>query len=137
MDVNIKQVDNILTGSLPIEIKTNSVPFPESWFLNWQIITSQSSAQALPADLSSYGAGFVTISGLTIETINMQALVDGTVVSNPILVKSTAGVYSAASALGNGTFYFPICFKSARITKSAAAETVTATFAFKTSMGFV
>ena len=134
MDVNIKQVDTILTGSVPIEIKT---PFPESWFLNWQIITSTNSAQALPADLTNYGACFVVISGLTIETINLQALVDGVVVSNSILVKSTAGVYSAASALGNGTFYFPVCFKSARLTKSASAETVTATFAFKTAMGSV
>ena len=134
MDVNIKQVDTILSGSLPIEIKS---PFPESWFLNWQIITIASTAQALPADLSIYGAGFVVISGLTVETISLQALVDGTVASNPILVKNTAGVYSAASALTNGTFYFPVCFKSARLTKSAAAETVTATFAFKSSMGFV
>ena len=134
MDVNIKQVDTILSGSVPIEIKS---PFPESWFLNWPITTIASTPQALPADLSIYGAGFVVISGLTVETISLQALVDGTVVSNPILVKSTAGVYSAASALGNGTFYFPVCFKSARLTKSAAAETVTATFAFKSSMGFV
>ena len=129
MDVTIKQVDPV-----PISI---SSPLPESWFLNWQIITSAGTAQALPADLSIYGAGFVVISGLTVETISLQALVDGTVVSNPILVKTTAGAYVVASALANGTFYFPICFKTARLTKSAAAETVTATFSFRTAMSSV
>ena len=128
MDVNIKQSE----ATVPV-----SQTFPESWFLPWQIITSASTAQALPADLTIYGAGFVVISGLTVETISLLALVGGTVVSNAILVKNTAGVYSAASALTNGTFYFPICFRSARLTKSAAAETVTATFAFKSAMGFV
>ena len=128
MDVNIKQAET----TVPV-----SQIFPESWFLNWQIITSTGAAQALPADLTIYGAGFVTISGLAAETVSLQALVDGTVVSDPILVKTTAGVYVVASALGNGTFYFPVCFKSARLTKSAAANTVTATFAFKSSMGFV
>ena len=128
MDVNIKQSD----ATVPV-----SQIFPESWFLNWQIVTSASTAQALPADLSIYGAGFVVISGLGAETISLQALVDGTVVSNPIMVKNTAGVYSAAAALADGTYYFPICFRSARLTKSAAANTVTATFAFKSSMGFV
>ena len=128
MDVNIKQSD----ATVPV-----SQIFPEAWFLNWQIITSAGTAQALPADLTIYGAAFVTISGLAAETVNLQALVDGTVVSDPILVKTTAGVYAVASALGNGTFYFPVCFKSARLTKSGAASTVTATFAFKSSMGFV
>lgn len=112
-----------------------TVAFPESWFLSWSIITTSNAAQALPADLSIFGAGAVKISGLTGETVQITALMDGSVVSDPIMVRKTDGTFVAASALGNGTYYFPVCFKSARLIKSSTVETLTATFSFKTAVG--
>ena len=109
----------------------SDVAFPQAWLLPWSIVSSLGTPLALPSDLTNYAMGFVTFSGLGTETILMQALIDGTVVSDAIMVQKTDGTYVAATALTNGTYRFPICFKSAQITKSAAVSTMTATFAFK------
>ena len=122
------------TGSpatVPSHETASDVAFPNAWFLNWSIVSTLGTALALPSDLTNYAMGFVTISGLGAETVLIQALIDGTVVSDAIMVQRTDGTFAAATALADGTYRFPICFKSARITKSAAVSTMTATFAFK------
>ena len=122
------QAVEVVGGAMNI---VSNAAFPQAWFLNWSIVSTLGTALALPADLTNYAIGFVTFSGLGAETVLMQALVDGTVVSDAIMVQKTDGTFAAATALANGTYRFPMCFKSAQITKSAAVATMTATFAFK------
>lgn len=119
-----------------LHLKSSEINPPQYDFLNWQIITTSSANQALPADLSIYGSGFVVITyNGGVETVALEALVDGTVASDAILVRTTAGTFVAATALVAGTYYFPVCFKSMRLRKSNAVQQVTATFAFKSLAG--
>lgn len=53
------------------------------------------------------GKGVVIISGLSTETIAITGFV-GAVESGAITVASTAGVKSAATALGNGTYFIDL-----------------------------
>lgn len=112
-------------------VTSSDVLAPENNSLPWQIVTSGAVAQDT-VDISGYQMGVLVVSGLTTETISLRYLMNSTpVVSDPIMVRRTDGTFAAAAALANGTYYIPLACKNIRLTKSAAVETVTATFLFK------
>lgn len=55
--------------------------------------------------ISGVGPALFKITGLGSETMALTALIDGTVETDALGVISTAGVFSQASALGNGTYW--------------------------------
>jgi hypothetical protein len=82
------------------DVSSFGLPFTKLKF------TKSSTSESATVRLAINGAGAVMfmVSGLTSETIAVTALIDGTNESAALGVVNTAGVYSAASALGNGTY---------------------------------
>lgn len=131
LDLGSARVD-VTAGGVHVHQYSTDVQPPENtrydWARSWTADTDQDTG-----DLSTFNHAIVNISGLTAETVQITALVDGagSVESLPVLVRKTDGTFSAASALGNGIYYVPLGFWKLRFDKSAAAETVVVTCSFK------
>jgi hypothetical protein len=83
------------------DISSYGLPFSKLKF------TKSASSENATVRLAINGAGAVMfiISGLTAETIAVTALIDGTNETAALGVINTAGTFSQASALGNGTYW--------------------------------
>lgn len=87
--------------------------------------TAVTGSNGLPAD--KWRLITVKLSGLTAETVTLQASVDGVAYDAIRPVDWSTGATAAASAMGNGVFKFVDCgFPFVKLVKSAGAETVTA-----------
>lgn len=118
--------------ALEVRQVASDVAVVESYFLNDGVTAKTAAALFTTADISGYSHAVVHISGLTIETIAITGLIDGTIETAALKSTTTAGVNAAASVLGNGTFYLTdLAVKNLKFTKSAAAEAATVTIAFK------
>lgn len=89
--------------------------------------TGAPAAVGTTGDISFYQNAMIVISGLTVETIAINTVLNA-VVGAPVTIYNNAGVAAAAAALGNGTYW--VRLRDTRVdalnfVKSAAAEVVT------------
>lgn len=91
------------------------------------IYTLTTTANVESSDLSGYVWGVITISGLTsTDTVTITEIPDGATAGNALLVRDPAALATnlglkAATALGNGTYYFALASKKLRFAKTADA----------------